>query len=349
MTLLVILGAGASYDIIPNANSGTKPPLTNEIFGRYGGTLQEYPGATEAWNQMLHGLGKEGETVETQLQKLRDESLQYDPRKRQLLAVQFFLQDIFSRVSSDWSKDSYPGEVNNLRYLVGELERWRDNTGARILYVTFNYDTLLEDAIHRELQTVFETMERYLSDDRSIIKVHGSWNWKRVAAGDVPKIEGQGPYYKAVIEAGAQLVPTPIYHVIANAQQVDLDGSVLLPAVAIPVLRKDASEFNCPPDHMDCLREWLKDVSAALVVGWHGAEEHFLKELEGNLKAGTPLTIVGQPEEGSDPNKRLEAVGASDLEWVQTVKRFGSAVKYRTGFSRFIRDNFDEWVAALPH
>ncbi len=133
MTLLVILGAGASHDIVPAANSGTEPPLTSDIFTRFGAALGTYPGATEAWNKMLHGLGTEGQTVETQLQRLRDESHQYDPLKRQLLAVQFFLQDVFGRVSSDWTKDNYPGQVNNLRYLVGELERWHANTGDRIL------------------------------------------------------------------------------------------------------------------------------------------------------------------------------------------------------------------------
>ncbi|HTS14876.1 MAG TPA: hypothetical protein VMH24_04355, partial [Candidatus Sulfotelmatobacter sp.] len=271
MTLLVILGAGASHDLMPSANLAARPPLTSEIFSRFTDFLEHYPGAAEAWNKMLHGLGTEGQTIETQLQALRDESVQYDPLKRQLLAVQFFLQHIFSKVSSDWSKDSYPGEVNNLRYLVGELERWRDKSDQRLLYVTFNYDTLLENAIQREPGTVFETMDRYLGSERSVIKVHGSWNWKRVAAGKAPPHSGERAYYRAVIEAAPQLTPTPVYHVIANAQQVALDGqqagvegSVLLPAVAIPVVRKDASEFNCPKDHLDRLRQWLKDVNIAL-------------------------------------------------------------------------------------
>jgi hypothetical protein len=103
MTLLVILGAGASYDVVPAANADTRPPLTSEIFSarRFGPALGTYPGASEAWNRILHGLGQDGQTIETQLQRLRDESPGYEPLQRQLLAVQFFLQDVFDTVSSE--------------------------------------------------------------------------------------------------------------------------------------------------------------------------------------------------------------------------------------------------------
>jgi hypothetical protein len=347
MTLLVILGAGASHDIMPAVNMGGRPPLTGEIFPRFGETLKRYPGANEAWTRILHGLATEGQTVETQLQSLRDQSVGYDPLKRHLMAVQFFLQDVFETVSTDWSRDQFPGEVNNLRYLVGQLEQWRVRAKQPILYVTFNYDTLLESELGREVGAMFESMDRYLGDERSVIKVHGSYNWKRLVTGTMPLLISDGDY-GAVITASPGLNLTDEYHVIASPVQVRLNNAILAPAVSIPVVQKSASEFSCPPEHLSRMRDWMHNVKNVLVVGWHGAEEHFLKELSVNLRSGAELTIVGQPQSGADLNGSMHAVDASEIGWVKTAGVFASAGKFRTGFSRFVRDSFDEYVAALP-
>ncbi len=347
MALLVILGAGASHDIIPAPNSGTQPPLTSEIFGRFGATLTRYAGAPEAWNRIAHGLERDGETLETQLQKLQDDAAGYDPLKRQLMAVQFFLQDVFVEVSSVWSRDAYPSQVNNLKYLVGSVEQWRARAHERILYVTFNYDTLLEFELGREVGTVFESMDRYLSDERAIVKVHGSCNWKRVASGALPALGSTGDY-PAVIQMAPGLTATEEFHVIATPSQVDLDRRVLVPAVSIPVVRKSVNEFSCPAEHLARMREWMTDVTHVLVVGWHGAEEHFLAEMATHLRRGAEVTIVGRPDPTADPNVRLDAIDGSRLEWVMTTGVFGSARWFRTGFSRFIKHNVDDYVAALP-
>lgn len=347
MTLLVILGAGASHDVVA-ADVAGKPPLTPDIFRLFVGSLEQYPGAADAWNRVLHGLATPGETIETQLQALRDQADEYDPLKQQLMAVQFFLQDVLTAVSDQWSRNRYPEVVNNLRYAVGKLEQWRAGAGQRILYVTFNYDTLLESALGRELRVPFETTERYLGDERSLIKVHGSCNWKRVADGpaDILASLRSAP---DVIGAAETLTATDVFHVIASVGQIDLDGAILVPAVSIPVVRKSASEFACPPDHLARLREWLKDVTHVLVIGWAGAEEHFLKELADNLHAGAVLTIVGQPSDDAlFKSDRIEAVDASGLAWVKKAGVFGSAGKFHTGFTKFVKDNFDEYVTALP-
>jgi hypothetical protein len=126
------------------------------------------------------------------------------------------------------------------------------------------------------------------------------------------------------------------------------DERLAIPAVSIPVVKKTASEFSCPSNHLIRMRDWLAEVTDVLAIGWHGAEKHFVDELANHLKAGAALTIVGRPDPDLDPDTRIEAVEASSIEWVHSSQRFASAAKFKTGFTRFVRFNLDEYVATLP-
>ena len=50
--------------------------------------------------------------------------------------------------------------------------------GEKVCLVTFNYDTLLEDAIIDALDGVpLHTIDDYVASDYKVIKLHGSINW----------------------------------------------------------------------------------------------------------------------------------------------------------------------------
>src|SRR5205823_9977424 len=56
-----------------------------------------------------------------------------------------------------------------------------------------------------------------------------------------------------------------------------------LPAIAVPLETKQS--YECPPNHLEAMREWLPQVDRILIIGWRAAERHFLLELEGHLRS----------------------------------------------------------------
>jgi hypothetical protein len=51
-------------------------------------------------------------------------------------------------------------------------------------------------------------------------------------------------------------------------------GAYVFPALAIPLVTK--LDFECPRAHRELLHECIPLVSKILVIGWRGAEKHFL-------------------------------------------------------------------------
>ena len=85
----------------------------------------------------------------------------------------------------------------------------------------------------------------------------------------------------------------------------------IFPALAIPLIAK--STFECPKEHQDTLRDCIPAVSKILVIGWRGAEQHFLQLLSGlNGKRKIPgLVVAGDRGQASEVIVRLSR--ASDL------------------------------------
>jgi hypothetical protein len=77
-----------------------------------------------------------------------------------VLDLQFYLQELLWNCGAHW--DSVDAGMNNYLTLVSDLEEWRSKAHQKIVYVTFNYDTLLESALSRRFRWVFEKSEDYL-------------------------------------------------------------------------------------------------------------------------------------------------------------------------------------------
>jgi hypothetical protein len=82
----------------------------------------------------------------------------------------------------------------------------------------------------------------------------------------------------------------------------------LFPAVAIPVETK--RDFECPADHLDCLRTQLKAVRKILIVGWRGTEAHFLELLKEHLEEEVQIeAVTGGQNESEAVLARLNNAG----------------------------------------
>src|SRR5438105_9293566 len=145
--LLVICGAGASYDS-DRRRSYEGPegrlPLAKDLFSpRFASIVAKF----DAVQGIIGRLRQGSPSVEQTLEDLMEERTQYPHRTRQLLGATYCLRETIDRAQRSWM-ERCPDHVTNYVELVELIERWRSDHKERVAYITFNYDTLLEDSIH---------------------------------------------------------------------------------------------------------------------------------------------------------------------------------------------------------
>jgi hypothetical protein len=285
--LLVIFGAGASYDSVPHLPPPTalqqslKParheefrlPLANQLF-------ENRPGFVSAMERFgrclpLVPLLRTNTPVEQQLATFQQQAKTFPERHAQLLAIRFYLHFSLWECQRNWL-DLHRGITNYATFLDG-IERWRFEKDERVCLVTFNYDTMLEQAMQQVLGRTFNDFSQYASDAKyKLIKLHGSIDWGHDALTPTGKRDATD-----LIEWAERLTVSEQYRKVTQHPMVFDDGSRGFPALAIPVEKK--SEFACPLEHIQALAQVIPSITKIITVGWRATEDHFLKMLRAPL------------------------------------------------------------------
>jgi len=306
--LMVVFGAGASYDSapsqplpthdLPDAVGNERPPLANELFedrDMFAAILERFPQAQPVVPR-LRNL-QPGESVESVMEALQAEA-DGDPRRhRQLAAVRYYLQSALYDCEAAWHREATRG-VTNYKALLDAIEhtRARDET---VCLVTFNYDTMLEAALPQSVGIDIRSINDYVaSKSYKVIKLHGSLNWGREVEPPVDHVGAVGDQELVVelIDRAASLKVTERYHVVNQRSIVRLDAQrPLVPAIALPLLRKGA--FECPAEHLKALDECLPQVRRLLVIGWRATDAPFLELIHNRgRQAVRGVVVAGMPE-----------------------------------------------------
>ncbi len=309
--LTVIFGAGASYDSNPSrqprrsgvatAAEAYRPPLADELFSDRE-VFAETIASFERFHPIIPRLRHtEGRTVENVMQELQAEAGEDPERYRQLAAVRYYLQCMLWECTRHWK--SQAKGISNYKSLLDQI-RHRRKLDEIVCLATFNYDTLLEDAMPGIGLTIGGFPD-YIGGHAhyKVIKLHGSVNWARQIETPI-EYQNQNAWQAAYthIERADQLKLTNTF--------VRLDsmpcGPGLFPAVAIPIEVK--SHFECPQEHLDFLCEHLKRTDRLLLIGWRATEAHFLellaKHLPGHVRA---LIVAGSEMEAINIGRTLES------------------------------------------
>ena len=353
LMLMVIFGAGASYDSAPDfpAPSGLevipsepwRPPLTNDLFldrnDQFGDIVQRYP----RHRSILPFLRRpQSGSVEQQLELYLNQASTDQERQRQLFSVRYYLHDLFRMVSDQWLKRT--GGVTNYATLIDQI-RHLNTSGDSLCLVSFNYDLLLDHAIFPSGANT-EPLERHFAHTMfKLFKPHGSVDWATLATG--PEASRFPPFANSsrsprrgpdqLIELAPELKLSGQY-VRANAtdahQMFSFDQSIV-PAIAIPVQTKTDDTFEWPDSHRKYLEELLPRISQILIIGWRGKEEHFLNLLREKLPRGGITQIT-----------HLQIVGSVSAEVEEISKEFITRINrgvrkvpalHAQGFSDFVR------------
>ena len=313
--LLVILGAGASYDSVPAyppaESSGTpgRPPLADGLF-------ENRPLFREAMSRFsnLHPIvpllqRRQGLSLEQKLQELAREAQHYPARYKQLMAVRYYLQYIFWAGEDPWLRE-VAGHVTNYRALLDQIDRWRTDEQP-VCLVTFNYDRLIEHALTGAGISTAGIADYIASPLFKLFKVHGSINWVRsVQAQTLPPehTAHQWTAAIAVIENAAELTFSDHFAIAAEYPTGFNERDFVAPAIAIPLEEK--TDFECPSDHLSLLNELMPQTDRLLIIWWRATEQHFLRMLSGRVTRPVSSYIVcGDTKAGEETAKRLQSAG----------------------------------------
>jgi hypothetical protein len=313
--IMVIFGAGASYDSAPsyrpksNPNLAARPPLAAELFQpRFTTWVDRFP-KCKAIVHYLQSIS-EGNTVEHELEKLQGEENTDRERRRQLASIRHYLQAVIWDCEYQWEGFTKAG--TNYIILLDQLRRVREND--QVLLVTFNYDRLIEKALPSVGLSIGELHEYVQSDAFKLFKLHGSVNWAREIDNHVVDIRERNLWEVAyeLINVAPDLNISHRFRIVDSVPIGKVDDIPLCPAIALPVETK--SNFECPSDHLNCLCEHLGKVTKVVTIGWAAQEQHFLELLKKHLTEDISIYAV--------------AAGKQDAEGVlQRIKAAGICVK----------------------
>jgi hypothetical protein len=351
--LLVVFGAGASYDsdpdhlpplYDPNVRADRlpplehhRPPLANSLFDN----RPQFLNAMESFPEclvLISRLRKPGVAVEQELAKFQEQASVYPDRHRQLIAIRFYLRRALWECQDRWNGVHHG--VTNYAVLLGEIERWRVEKREHVCFVTFNYDTMLEKAMEVR-RLIAPDMDSYPNwRNYSLFKLHGSIDWGRVVEGISRAVGGPIRFYQQLIDANPDnFSVTEKYMLCEREMQPKPDGAeVLFPALSIPVEKKD--EFSCPLAHVTALKGLLPYVTKMITIGWRATEEEFLKMLVASRSAEIPgirpavelLVVTGSKDGAEQTIKNLADYGANQN--LQDPDR----ARFATGFTGLINN-----------
>jgi hypothetical protein len=275
--LLVIFGAGASYDSVlhfppptPNTASqsnfgfppsierastheDSRPPLANQLFddrGLFVQVMNEYVACKPLVNLLRGNVH-----VERQLAKFEEEAKTFPPRHSQLAAIRYYLHHMLWNCQDNWG-NLHQGITNYVTFLDA-VDKWRHEHSKQVCYVTFNYDTMIERSMRDLWGCTLDDLDAYTSNSRfKLIKLHGSIDWGLQFESFSDRLTPAKIIGDAAAAKGSDV--SQHYRKVYRPPVVFDDASWGFPALAIPVEKK--SEFLCPPEHLQALAEVLPRV-----------------------------------------------------------------------------------------
>jgi len=310
--LMVIFGAGASYDSVASRRPGafdheSRLPLANQLFGDrplFARVLTHFP-AVQPLISRLRYLGKE-QSLERELQAIRAEADTYAERTRQLVAVRYYLHMLIHECEQSWaSVINGAGGETNYRTLLDEIAYCSPHDVVHL--VTFNYDRLIEAALPT-VNVRIQNLDDYVKGRFQLIKLHGSTNWSRAVKTPLKTAGVNGmDVIQQVIDARTLNVSNEFMFFDQHVTGVHGE-TPLFPALAIPFEEK--LDFECPSNHMDALRGSLGLIDKILVIGWRATEQPFLQMLRKGLPGPVRCLVVTEDcTRSQETIDRMKAAG----------------------------------------
>lgn len=203
---------------------------------------------------------------------------------------------------------------------------WATANRSHVCFVSFNYDTLLDQACADYWGLDLEDLDSYVADDHaSLLKPHGSvrWAWRLA---DEPNLDGTRAAANHRIGEGEP--DEPWGFLLVTGQHPDHRPAPAptpadLPALALPIAGK--ADFVWPPEHRAFFDQLATRVRRLLTVGWRAAEPHFVSVLDPLVMSDhRALLVSGGPNADGDVAEVVMNLGAlgKRLNWSKATDGF---------------------------
>jgi hypothetical protein len=334
--LLVVFGAGASYDSIsadpPHSGGERDPhrlPLAKELFAdrpHFTDALNEFSKAAPLFPVLHSGGGELG--IEAALERIWSRTPRRSTVVQQFTALRYYIQRVIGDTEKLWL-GKRKLRLNHISLIEAiDSVRPQDET---VLFVTFNYDTLIESALaHFDIH--INSLEDYTTHRIKLFKLHGSINWHHLTNVQVRPSVKRGIVHtpKYLIDHAGNYGLTSRYFMASRDKPLGDMPDWCLPAIAVPTQTKDG--FECPEWVVAELVKHLPAVDHVLTIGWRASDPSFLALLTTHMKQPVRLSVVAENATIAD------RIGAS----LGTVLNLSLSLSIGRGFSGFIED---QWVA----
>jgi hypothetical protein len=344
---VVILGAGASHDLMSpadeaqNARAQYKPPLTEDIFSiqpSFQEILDHYPDASALAETIR--VKPQDKALEALLREFSESPI--PQRAAQFREVPLYLQELFGVISTKYTERQPRNCAHLVNHMLSEF--------GRVAFITLNYDLFLEKALGvPSLGGPIDTLDAYIRPDRLVVKLHGSVNWARRiqdwpvgvsrfvrgrSALDLSWV-GERPLDE-MLDPGIRLLPD------AGHEHRWLDRQPYYPALVVPVEGKYG--FVCPPDHVEGLKEFLRECQNILVIGCSGKDEDLLDLLRDSMSGCGTFFLVSMGGTEVEAARERFLVGVPQLR-----QAWRNTARFADGFSDFIaKQGVERFAQSCP-
>jgi len=335
--LLVVLGAGASYDSIssdpPHSGGERNPqrlPLASALFEdrpQFTRALNAFGRAAPLFPVLHSGGGNEG--VEAALERIWNRSPRRPETIQQFTALRYYIQNVIRTTEELWL-GSRQLRLNHIA-LIDQIVSARPGIEP-VLFVTFNYDTLIERALDH-FGVKIERFEDYSSASRfKVFKLHGSTNWFRLASVRLRPndLAGTDVMVRRMIDEAGNYELIPNYLMETTRTRIEHLHEGCVPAIAVPTQTK--AGFECPDGLVIELANLLPKVDHILTIGWRASDPAFLDLLRKHVTNRVRLSVVAESTTAADQTTAR----------LRTVLVLGLCQSIGRTFSGFIED---QWAA----
>ncbi len=338
--LMVVFGAGASYDSVPARPLDTlplphhpdRPPLAKELFDNRREFLAAMSRFQKSQPIIPYLQNAPDGSVERVLENLQAEADKYPERHRQLAAIRFYLHFMLWECEQRWNEIARG--ITNQKTLLDQIQRWYKGR-CPVCLVTFNYDRMVEGALPSIGIEIKDLPDYVAAEDWKLIKLHGSVNWGREVNTPIQNVVSRNVWDigRELIDRAPELDISQRYRMVAEYPIGKFGETALFPAIAIPVETK--RDFECPPEHLEALRACIPKVTKLLLIGWRATEMPFVQLLADNLSSDVRvMAVAGSAESAGEILTRVEQAGIE-----------GKFIVGSGGFTEFVvRRDGDEFL-----
>lgn len=365
--LLIITGAGASYDVIDfnstPVNEPYRPPLTKNLFYPQVPSPDEVPSETEesgfilkclenhpranqiGYEFRLHfGEGDKEQNLEQYLLELKENPSFL--KKSQYWSIPLYIKDLFNTISHEYLPAKGYGLPSNYQALINEISK---SNYKQAIWLNLNYDLFADFAIRASTNNDLSNLDEYMNIETQdglkikYVKPHGSVNWfKRLDCSYFST-----PISEHLISKYPNRLPRNFENRLSKEIYTEKEWrerfrkdpiSFPFPAVTAPIGKYD---FVCP-EHIRSIKKDLQKIDSILCIGFNALDVDILTLIKESIQQIKKLKIIsGGFKETDDSGKK---VLARIVKLYSQIKGSEEDFVFNGGFTEFIKRGIKDWI-----